>query len=362
MNFTKFKTKIFSILPGFLICFIISIISKYLALFVPTLGAATIAIFLGIILGNTILNQKILNTGTKFSEGTLLSISVVLLGATLSINTILTLGVSGVLFIAIQMIITISSTIWIGKKMKFTNDFTYLMASGNAVCGSSAIASVAPSINASDKDKGISITLVNVTGTVLMIALPAIAYLVFKLDPYKTSALIGGTLQSVGQVVGSGKMVSPEVTELATIFKIVRIIFLVFVVIYLSYTKNKASNSDEINIEIVNSDNSLENANHSIYPTEKSQTKKSKPKIKIPWYVIGFFIACGIYTVGFIPIELSNIFKIISSNFEVIALAAIGMRVKLRDLISQGMKFTGYAALIGLVQTVSALILISIIL
>ena len=51
----------------------------------------------------------------------------------------------------------------------------------------------------------------------------------------KTSAMIGGTLQSVGQVVASGEMVNEHVKELATIFKIVRVIFLVVVVFVLGH-------------------------------------------------------------------------------------------------------------------------------
>ncbi|MEG0372271.1 MAG: putative sulfate exporter family transporter, partial [Clostridium sp.] len=321
-----------------IVCYIICLISKFLAQFVPALGSATIAIFLGIILGNTILTSNKLNRGTKFSEGTLLSISVVLLGGTISFSTIMTLGFSGVLFIALQMVITISAVIYIGRKMGFEEDFTYLMAAGNGVCGSSAIASVSPAINASDKDKAISITLVNVTGTVLMLLLPLVALVFYNQEPLQTSALLGGTLQSVGQVVGSAKMISPEVTELATIFKIVRIIFLVFVVIYLSYLKNKTSNNAEAEIDIVDSEN------HDVLVEDlHPKSKKPKFKLKIPWYVIGFFILCGVYTIGFIPNGLSLTFKGISSTFEVIALAAIGMRVKIRDLISQGSKFSIYA-------------------
>ena len=77
----------------------------------------------------------------------------------------------------------------------------FLMASGNAVCGSSAIAATAPVIDAEDKDKGISITIVNVTGIFLMFLLPLISQVLYNLDTVHTSALIGGVLQSVGQVI-----------------------------------------------------------------------------------------------------------------------------------------------------------------
>lgn len=350
MNVSKAKQSIISIIPGLIVCYIIALVSKYLATFVPALGAATIAIFLGMLLGNTILNQKILDQGTKFSEGTLLSISVVLLGSTLSITTIMTLGIRGIVFIALQMIITILAVIWLGRKMKFEDDFTLLMASGNAVCGSSAIASTVPAIGASDLHKGISITLVNVTGTVLMLLLPIISYLLFGLENLQTSALIGGTLQSVGQVVASAKMISPEVTELATIFKIVRIIFLVFVVIYLGYVKNKSSIED-VPIEDIEE-----------VALGESVPKERKLKIKVPWYVIGFFIACALFTLGLIPINVSHFLKSVSNNFEIIALAAIGMRVKIRELILHGAKYSSFAALIGIIQVVVALTLIFVLL
>ena len=215
------------------------------------------------------------------------------------------------------------------------------MASGNAVCGSAAIASTAPAIGASDQDKGISITMVNVTGTVLMLLLPFLSGIIYSNETLQTSAFIGGILQSVGQVVASASMVSESVKDLATIFKIVRVIFLVFVVISFSMLKHKSSDDS--------SDSNFD-------------TNAKKAKIKIPWYVMGFFIMCAIFTVGFIPENLSLVIKSISSKFEIIALAGIGMRVHLKSLIEQGIKASAYALLIAIVQILSALVLIKFIL
>lgn len=212
------------------------------------------------------------------------------------------------------------------------------MANGNAVCGSSAIASTAPAINASDDNKVISITIVNLTGTILMILLPLIAKVFFNSQALTTSALIGGNLQSVGQVVASGSMVNEHVKDLSTIFKIVRIIFLVFVVIILGNLKNR----------------SLSKSNSKEY--------SSKSKIKIPWYVIGFFIMCALFTLGTISPSISKVLKTISNNFEIIALAGIGMRVKIKELIKQGIKCSIYGLAIATVQMISALILISVLL
>ena len=235
------------ILPGFLVSIVVALIGIFIAKFVPKLGAGTISIFLGMFVGNLFLNQDVFQRGYKFSETDILSYSIVLLGATLSVNTLLELGIGGFVFIILQMSITIVGAIYIGKKLGFSQNFRFLMASGNAVCGSSAIAATAPVIDADDKEKGIAITIVNITGIVLMFILPIIARVLFKSDTMQTGALIGGTLQSVGQVAASGAMVGEAVKDMAMIFKILRVVLLVVVVFIFGHLKHK-TNEEIVNI------------------------------------------------------------------------------------------------------------------
>ena len=337
---TSVVKNIKSILPGFIVALIVALSSMFLAKFVPALGAAPIAIFLGMFVGNIFLNQKVFQRGYKFSESDLLSYSIVLLGATLSISPISEIGLNGVMFIVLQMTATIIGALYIGKKLGFAQNFRFLMASGNAVCGSSAIAATAPVIDADDNDKGIAITIVNVTGIVLMFLLPLLGDILYKNDTLHTSAIIGGILQSMGQVVASGAMVNEGVKDLSTIFKIVRIIFLVVVVFVFGHLKNKTNK--EIAVEEV-------------------EDVKNR-KIKVPWYVIGFFIMCGLFSVNIISSDLSALCKEVSKVLEIIALAAIGLRVNIRELIKQGKNATLYAMFVGLVQIVSAVVLIGILL
>ena len=333
----KVLSEIKNIIPGLIVAIVVSLISMGLAKFMPSLGAGTIAIFLGMLVGNLFLGQKVFQSGYKFSETNLLSYSIVLLGGTLSVTKLMELGFSGIIFVVIQMAITIVGTMYIGKKLGFSQNFRMLMASGNAVCGSSAIAATAPVIDANDDDKGITITIVNITGIFLMFLLPVLCGWLYNHEVVKTSAMIGGTLQSVGQVVASGEMVNEHVKEMAMIFKIVRVILLVVVVFTLGHIKHKT--------------------NHEIIE-EVSDVKKGK--IKIPWYVIGFFITCALFTVNIISPEVSSLFKAISNKLEIIALGAIGLRVNLRELIKQGKSVSLYALFVGLLQVVTAIILISI--
>lgn len=341
---TPVGQRIKEVLPGLIVCIVIAISSKIIGRFVPSLGAATISIFLGILIGNVIGKQDKLNRGTKFAESTLLSISVVLLGATLSIEAIFEIGWQGIVFIIIQMALTIAFIVVVGKKMKFNIDFVLLMASGNSVCGSSAIASCAPVIHANSKDKGIAITMVNVTGTVLMIILPVIASFLYQGQLVQSSALIGGILQSVGQVVAAGSIVSDAVKEMATVFKIVRIIFLVVVILILGSIKERS---------LVKGIQDMEEEEH-------SHTHQSR--LKMPWYIKGFFLLCILYTLKIIPQSLSALIKNLDNFIEIIALAGIGMRVSIADLLKQGAKASLFCVYIGVAQIIFAVLMIWILL
>lgn len=332
--------KIKEIMPGFLVCLGIALLSKSIALLLPTLGAATFAIFIGIFLGNTIFKGDIYNKGSKFSESELLAYSVVLMGATLNLSDIASVGVKGVLFIILQMILTITATYMIGRRLKFTKKFSLLMGTGNAVCGSSAIAAVAPVVDSEPKDRALSITMVNITGTILMFVLPLLASFLYNHELFQTSGLIGGILQSVGQVIASAKFVNDSVVEMSTIFKIIRIILLVVVVIV--FSKFNTTEGEKL------------------FSKKESTEVKGKIKVSIPWFVTGFFIVSIINTLGIIPVSVAHTAKFISGQFEIIALAAIGMRVKFKDLKEEGPKSMLYGLLVGACQIIFAVTLIKV--
>lgn len=321
-------------LPGLLLSFLVAGMGKIIAIWLPTLGAATISILLGILLGNTVFKQPVLAHGTKLAESKLLEISIVLLGTTVTFQTIAKMGFNGIGFILLQMVGTIFGVYLIGRKMGFSKNMGLLMAGGNAVCGSSAIAAIAPEIKANDEEKGQIITLVNLLGTILMLLLPFIATGLYS-DVLTQSALIGGILQSVGQVVASASMISPEVVEFATLFKIMRIILLVVVVISFGKFANKKQ-SDVKNVP------------------KNNQSKK----LPLPWYIIGFILFCTLNSLIHLPESISSSAHFVSNWFEITALAAIGLRLDFAKFFKEGIRFLIYALAVGVLQIVLALVLI----
>lgn len=319
------------ILPGLFLSFSVAVIARIMTLAVPKLGGATLAILLGIILGNTLFKQERYQVGTKVAESRLLEYSVVLLGFTVTFQTISEMGLRGFLFILLMMSLVITAAYLIGKKMGFNQKMSLMMAGGNAVCGSSAIAAIAPAIDADDEEKGQIITLVNLLGTVMMLTLPFLGLTLYGDDLLQKSALLGGTLQSVGQVVAGASLIDADTVKYAMLFKIARIIMLAVVVIVFERMTTK--------------------------PPTKTKGK-GKLRLPIPWYVLGFLTICILNSFLPLPSWLNEGAHFISTWFETTALAAIGLRLDFRKFLKEGPRFLFYGLSVGAVQTVGAVALI----
>ena len=150
-----------------------------------------------------------------------------------------------------------------------------------------------------------------------------------------TTAMIGGVMQSIGQVIAAAGLVGAEYVPGATIFKIVRIVFMVLVSLAFSRHNDEEEGS--------------------LFPGKGGA---AGVKAGVPWFIIGFFVLAGLNTLGLVPAQVSAAAKFVSGQFEIIALAAIGMRVKFRDLAAEGPRAMVYGVSVGACQILFALVLI----
>ena len=351
MKINALKKELDGVLPGLAVSIFISLASQFLARFLPTLGAALIAILLGMLLGNTLLNRSELGQGTKFSEKRLLEYAIVLNGLILDFQVLKSAGLKGFVFIILQMSLTIFVTYNLGKYFGFGKRFSLLMGAGNAVCGSSAIGTVSPIVKADNKEKGISITIVNLTGTALMIALPLLGAFLYGSDTLRTSALIGGTVQSVGQVVAAAKLVNDDVVTLATVFKLMRVLLIIVVAVL--YGRMNMNEGESLFTR-------KKRAGVTTGEAADGAGAYASPSVSygVPWFLTGFVVFFLIRSFIGVPDSVLIASKAISTQFEVAALAAIGMRVKFADIIKEGPKAILYGLTIGALQVVIAVALI----
>lgn len=281
-------------------------------------------------MGNTFFKQEYLEKGTKFAESRLLEYSVFLLGFTVTFQTISQMGVKGIIFIILVMTSVILGAYFVGRRLGFNEKFSLMMAGGNAVCGSSAIGAIAPAIEADDEEKGQIITLINLLGTIMMLLLPFLGLRLFGDDLLRKSALIGGTLQSVGQVVAGASLINSETVKYSMLFKITRIILLVPVVLFFEKKVQKKN--------------------------FKMENPNKVKRFSIPWYVAAFLITCMINSSVDLPTIFNSAAHFLSSWFETTALAAIGLRLDFRKFMKEGPKFLFYGLSVGAIQTVAAIL------
>ncbi len=110
--------------------------------------------------------------GIAFSAKYLLEVAVVLLGASVSAATILAAGVPLLVGIAGVVASAILLSFGIGRLLGLPTRMALLVACGNSICGNSAIAAVAPVIEADSDDVAASIAFTAVLGVVVVLGLP----------------------------------------------------------------------------------------------------------------------------------------------------------------------------------------------
>ncbi|MDY2518955.1 YeiH family protein [Weissella cibaria] len=321
-------------IAGILLTLAVALVAKFVSPWLPTLGAEALAMVLGIILGNTVFAQQRWGAGVKWAEKYPIEIGIAALGLNVTLQNIESLGWTGIIFILLQMLATILVVMWLGGRVfKVAPQTAMLMGAGNAVCGSSAIASVAPAVGATDDQRRTSVATVSLAGVVLLFVLPIIGPAVFPHNDLLVSALIGGTVQSVGQVSGTASLVGGYVVTYAPIFKMLRVIMLSVVVILMARHASKLT------------------------PIEATAPKTS---VKIPWFVMVFVVLMLVNSFISLPHVLTGTAHEITSFFGIVNLAGIGLNLKWQTIKQSGMKFLGYGLVTIIFQVVLAIVLITV--
>lgn len=316
-------------LPGITLALIVGLAGKYLANWFPSLGEVTLAIILGLLVGNVFRLDKKYSNGIRFVEKKLLSIAIMLMGLKLEMSVLVDIGVSSILIIIIMVLTTIVTGSLIGKLFGLSKSFSLLLGIGNGICGSSAIAATAPIISDNEEEIGLSVSVVNLLGTIGIFLLPAILSVLNFSEP-TSGLMIGSTLQATGHVVAAGFSVSDLVGRVATIVKMSRILMLGPVVLFLS-----------------------------LFFSKRADNKNSK--VAIPPFILGFFVFSIIGTLNILPVEILEYLKTLSKLFLTIAMAGVGLKIRVSSLVNQGPKALLVGIIIFAVQIALIISLISII-
>ena len=196
--------------------------------------ALTVAIVLGILLGNTVYPffAASSSAGVTFSKQTLLRAGVILYGLRLTLHDIGQVGMSGVLIDAMLLGSTFALALFLGTRLfGLDRETSMLIGAGNAICGAAAVMATEPLLRARSEQVTVAISTVVVFGTVAIFVYPALYELNqhWQLLPAGSRAFgiyAGSTIHEVAQVFAAARSISVETADTAVITKMVRVMML----------------------------------------------------------------------------------------------------------------------------------------
>jgi uncharacterized integral membrane protein (TIGR00698 family) len=227
------------LLPGLLLCIAITLVAmlaqaaEVRAVGQPYLEALVLAILIGVAVGSAWKPPACFDPGIAFSAKFLLECAIVMLGASVSIATILALGPALILGIAGIVVVAIATSYLISRGLGLPLRIAILVACGNSICGNSAIAAIAPVIGADNDDIASSISFTAVLGVVVVLVLPLFAP-ILKLSLTQYGVLAGLTVYAVPQVLAATLPIGALSNQVGTVIKLVRVLMLGPVVLVIS--------------------------------------------------------------------------------------------------------------------------------
>ncbi|KXZ39514.1 conserved hypothetical integral membrane protein [Alkalithermobacter thermoalcaliphilus JW-YL-7 = DSM 7308] len=322
-------TKIKNIFPGILFVYLISIISNiindYLK-FVINLEAITIGIVLAIIYSNALKINKIFKDGIIFVNKHLLELGIILLGFRLNFKSLIDLGPTILMLVVGFVIFVFVVSNLFSKLLRINEKLATLIGVGSSICGASAVATLAPCINADEDDLVVAISIVNFLGAIGVLIYSSVA-VSLNLSQTHYGIWAGLSLHGVAHAIAAAFAMGEISGEIGTVVKMARVVMMIPVAIILSYLYSK-------------------------------ETKKTKTRF--PVYVIYFVIAGVLNSLDVIPENLTNIFSKISSTFILMAMIAMGLSVNLKSIKNKGLKSLFFASMVFLVTAVSSYFMIKV--
>ena len=144
----KTRMKIAKILPGALMAAAIAALACFLESLLPVhvIGSAVIAMFIGMIVNSFLKPGERLNPGLKFTSKKVLKFAIILLGLSLNVRTILMVGRMSLTVMIFTLMTCFGGGYFIGKALGLNWKLSNLISAGTGICGGSAIAAIAPTI------------------------------------------------------------------------------------------------------------------------------------------------------------------------------------------------------------------------
>ena len=304
------------------------LVTCLLAGYVPGLDAFSswvtppVALFLGLAFA-LLCGQAYPKFNKKVSKK-LLQYSVVGLGFGMNLHASLASGKEGMLFTIISVIGTMIVGMFIGcKLLKVNRDTSYLISSGTAICGGSAIAAVGPVIKAKDSDMSVALATIFVLNAIALFVFPVFGHWL-GLDQQQFGTWAAIAIHDTSSVVGAGAAYGEEALQVATTIKLTRALWIIPLALVTSVI-----------------------------------FKNGGKKVSIPWFILWFIVAILVntYLLDSMP-EVGKTISGLARKGLIVTMFFIGASLSTDVLKAVGVKPLLQGVLLWLVISIGSLIYI----
>ena len=306
------------LVPGFAAALIIAAISKLIESILPIhlIGASVIALFIGMIINHFWKPNDTFSAGLKFTSKKILKFAIILLGASLNIKIVLEVGKMSLCVMAFTLLTCFGVGYFVGRALKINWKLSNLISAGTGICGGSAIAAIAPVIDADDSDIAYAMSATFLFDMAMIVLFPIIGQ-AMGLSDMAYGLWAGTAVNDTSSVVAAGYAFSEAAGDFATMVKLTRTLSIIPTVIAFAL----------INARIKRKEAGAGGA--------AVKAKLGLTKI-IPWFILGFLALAVINSFGVIPQAVSSGMKDVSKFLMVSALAAIGLNTSFKDMKKSG--------------------------
>ena len=324
-------------LLGIAICFAVAGVSVLLEELIPggLLGASIIALFTGTII-NSFFHPAWIKPALKFTSKKILKAAIILLGASLSVSTIVSVGKMTFFVMIFTFAMCFGGGYVIRKLFGLNWKLSNLISAGTGICGGSAIAAIAPVIDADDKDIAFAMSSTFLFD-MAMIALYPLMGKALGMSDIAYGIWAGTSVNDTASVVASGYAFSEAAGDFATMVKLTRTIAIIPTVLVFAWIGIRIKKKEML--------------------VSGNGKKVNMMKI-IPWFIGGFLLLAVANSLGCIPAAVSGVMKTASKFLMVTALAAIGLSTSITDFKKAGLAPMFYGITIDTLVTLTALAVI----
>ena len=302
--------------PGFALALVIALLAKGIEALLPfdVIGASVIAMFIGMLINGYRKPGKTTAPGVKFTAKKILKFAIILLGASLNVTTILNVGRMSLTVMLFTLLTCFGGGYLIGRALGLDWKLSNLISAGTGICGGSAIAAVAPVIDAKDSDIAYALSATFLFDMAMIVLFPIMGR-AMGLSDMAYGLWAGTAVNDTSSVVAAGYAFSEGAGDFATMVKLTRTLAIIPTVVVFSFVsmhlrkKEAAASGGAVQI---------------------------KWRSVFPWFILGFLAMAVLSSVGVIPAAAAAILKKISKFLMVTALAAVGLNTSFAEMKKSG--------------------------